>query len=155
LARYQYLHACGLDVVDMHKNIGAAAIGRDEAISAIRVEEFDRPLGMPIERPPGPALPVAPTLAVRVSAATFDFPFGAVVKNSISFISRPRRATSEWVVHCEVNQRHMRRSHPTRETALKDACSQLLQGHAVNRIVGPNRTITAERVRDWCAKHRP
>jgi hypothetical protein len=32
LARYQYLHAGGLDVVDMHKNIGAAAIGRDEAI---------------------------------------------------------------------------------------------------------------------------
>jgi len=57
------------------------------------------------------------------------------------------------VVHCEVNQRHMRRSHPTKEAALKDACSQLLQGHAVNRIVGPNRTITAERVRDWCATH--
>ena len=77
------------------------------------------------------------------------------MKNSISFMSRPRKAMSEWVVHCEVNQRHMRRSHPTREAALKDACSQLLQGHAVNRIVGPNRTITAERVRDWCAKHRP
>jgi hypothetical protein len=61
---------------------------------------------------------------------------GAVVKNSISFMSRPREAMPEWVVHCEVNQRHMRRSHPTRETALKDACSQLLQGHAVNRIVG-------------------
>jgi hypothetical protein len=30
----------------------------------------------------------------------------------------------------------------------------LLEGHAVNRIVGPNETITAERVRDWCAKHR-
>ena len=40
------------------------------------------------------------------------------------------------------------------KAALKDACSQLLQGHAVNRIVGPNKTITAERVRDWCAKHR-
>jgi hypothetical protein len=50
---------------------------------------------------------------------------------------------------------HRRRSHPTREAALKDACSQLLQGYAVNRIVGPNKTITAERVRDWCAKHRP
>jgi hypothetical protein len=79
--------------------------------------------------------------------------FGAVMKNSISFVSRPRKAMSEWVVHCEVNQRHMRRSHPTKEAALKDACSQLLQGHAVNRIVGPNRTITAERVRDWCATH--
>jgi hypothetical protein len=31
----------------------------------------------------------------------------------------------------------------------------LLEGHAVNRIVGPNETITAERVKDWCAKHRP
>jgi hypothetical protein len=62
---------------------------------------------------------------------------------------------SEWVVHCEVNQRHIRRSQPTREAALKDACSQLLQGHAVNRIVGPNKTITAEQVRDWCEKHRP
>jgi len=61
---------------------------------------------------------------------------------------------SEWVVHSEVNQRHTRRSQPTREAALKYACSQLLQGHAVNRIVGPNETITAERVRDWCAKHR-
>jgi len=76
------------------------------------------------------------------------------VKNSISFMSRPRRAVSEWVLHCEVNQRHMRRIQPTREAALKDACSQLLQGHAVNRIVGPNKTITAERVKDWCAKHR-
>ena len=78
-----------------------------------------------------------------------------VVKNSISFMSRPRKAMSEWVVHCEVNQRHMRSSHSTREAALKHACSQLFQGHAVNRIVGPNKTITAERVRDWCAKHRP
>jgi hypothetical protein len=26
----------------------------------------------------------------------------------------------------------------------------LLQGHAVNRIVGPNETINAERVKDWC-----
>jgi len=40
---YEYLHACGLDVVDMHKNIGAAVIGRDKAISAICVEEFDPP----------------------------------------------------------------------------------------------------------------
>jgi hypothetical protein len=31
----------------------------------------------------------------------------------------------------------------------------LLQGHSVNRIVGPNETIPAERVKDWCAKHRP
>jgi hypothetical protein len=36
---------------------------------------------------------------------------------------------SEWVLHCAVNQRHIRRSQPTREAALKDACSQLLQGH--------------------------
>jgi hypothetical protein len=44
----------GLDVADMHQNIGAAAIGRDKAISAICVEEFDsRSLGMlinPIQR---------------------------------------------------------------------------------------------------------
>jgi hypothetical protein len=62
---------------------------------------------------------------------------------------------SEWVLHCAVNQRHIRRSQPTRDAALKDACVQLLQGHAVNRIVGPNETINAKRVRDWCAKHRP
>src|SRR5262249_10937203 len=43
LVRHQCLHAGGFDVVDMHKNIGAAAIGRDKAISAIRVEEFDPP----------------------------------------------------------------------------------------------------------------
>jgi hypothetical protein len=61
---------------------------------------------------------------------------------------------SEWVLHCAVDQRHIRRSQPTREAALKDACAQLLQGHAVNRIVGPNETITADRVRDWCAEHR-
>jgi hypothetical protein len=41
MARYQCLHAGGLDVVDMHKNIGATVIGRDKAISAICVEEFD------------------------------------------------------------------------------------------------------------------
>src|SRR5262245_36840410 len=43
LACYQYLHAGGLDVVDMHKNVGAAVIGRDKAISAICIEEFDPP----------------------------------------------------------------------------------------------------------------
>jgi len=49
LAWYQYLHAGGLDVVDMHKNIGAAVIGRDKAMSAICVEEFDPPpLACPI-----------------------------------------------------------------------------------------------------------
>src|SRR5262249_948154 len=37
----KHLHASGLDFVDMHKNIGAAIIGRDKPISAIRVEEFD------------------------------------------------------------------------------------------------------------------
>jgi hypothetical protein len=72
-------------------------------------------------------------------------------------MSRPRktaREMSEWVLHCAVNQRHIRRSQPTREAALRDACSQLLEGHAVNRIIGPNETITGERVKDWCAKHR-
>jgi hypothetical protein len=58
------------------------------------------------------------------------------------------------VLHCAVNQRHIRRSQPTRDAALKDACSQLLQGHAVNRIVGPNETISAERIKDWCEKDR-
>jgi len=33
---------------------------------------------------------------------------------------------SEWVLHCAANQRHIRRSQPTREAALKDACLQLL-----------------------------
>jgi hypothetical protein len=73
-------------------------------------------------------------------------------------MSRPRQTArermSEWVLHCEVNQHHVRRSHPSRKAALKDACEQLLQGHAVNRIVGPNETISAERVRDWCAKQQ-
>src|SRR5207302_10766268 len=72
-------------------------------------------------------------------------------------MSRPRKTSrekmSEWVLHCAVNQRHIRRSQPTRDAALKDACSQLLQGHAVNRIVGPNETISAERIQDWCEKH--
>jgi hypothetical protein len=65
-----------------------------------------------------------------------------------------RERMSEWVLHCAVNQRHIRRSQPTREAALEDACSKLLEDHAVNRIVGPNETITAERVKNWCAKHR-
>jgi hypothetical protein len=74
-------------------------------------------------------------------------------------MSRPRKTArekmSEWVLHCAVNQRHLRRSQPIRKAALKDACAQLLQGHAVNRIVDPNKTITAKRVKDWCAKHLP
>jgi len=74
-------------------------------------------------------------------------------------MSRPRKLRmeemSEWVLHCEVNQRHIRRSQPTKEAALKDACSQLLQGHAVNRIVGPNETINTQRITDWCEKNRP
>src|SRR5437764_15138161 len=56
-----------------------------------------------------------------------------------------RERMSEWVLHCAVNQRHIRRSQPTRDAALKDACSQLLQGHAVNRIIGPNETIKGAR----------
>jgi hypothetical protein len=69
-------------------------------------------------------------------------------------MGRPTRKAarmSEWVLHCEVKQRHIRRSQPTRDAALKDACSQLLQGYSVNRIVGPNETITAERIKSWCA----
>jgi hypothetical protein len=66
-----------------------------------------------------------------------------------------REKTSEWVLHCAVNQRHIRRSQPTRDAALEDAYSQLLQGHAVNRIVGPNETVSAKQIKDWCAKHRP
>jgi hypothetical protein len=73
-------------------------------------------------------------------------------------MSRPRKTArgkmSEWVLHCAVNQHHIGRSQPTREAALRDACSQLLEGHAINRIIGPNETITGERVKDWCAKHR-
>jgi hypothetical protein len=61
---------------------------------------------------------------------------------------------SEWVLHCAVNQRHIRRSQPTRDAALEDACSQLLQGHAVNRIIGPNEIINAHKIKEWCAKHR-
>ena len=54
-----------------------------------------------------------------------------------------REKMSEWVLHCAVDQRHIRRSQPTRDAALEDTCSQLLQGHAVNRIIGPNETINA------------
>src|SRR5213595_2746761 len=72
-------------------------------------------------------------------------------------MGRPTRAArmSEWVLHCEIKQRHIRRSQPTRDAALKDACSQLLQGYFVNRIVGPNETITAERIKSWCASRVP
>src|SRR5215467_5428105 len=56
---------------------------------------------------------------------------------------------SEWVLHCAVNRRLIRRSQPTRHTALEDACSQLLQGHTVNRIVGPNETINAKQIKEW------
>src|SRR3954451_19910001 len=69
-------------------------------------------------------------------------------------MGRPTRKAarmSEWVLHCEIKQRHIRRSQPTRDAALKDACSQLLQGYSVNRIVGPNETITAGRIKRWCA----
>jgi hypothetical protein len=66
-----------------------------------------------------------------------------------------REKMSEWVLHCAVNQRHIRHSQPTRDPALEDACSQLLQGHAVNRIVGPNETVNAYKIKDWCVKHRP
>jgi hypothetical protein len=66
-----------------------------------------------------------------------------------------REKMSEWVLHCAVNERHIRRSQPTRDAALEDACSQLLQGHAVNRIIGPNETIKAHEIKEWCAKHRP
>jgi hypothetical protein len=62
---------------------------------------------------------------------------------------------SEWVLHCEVNQRHMRRSHPTKDAALKDACSQLLQGHAVNRIVGPNEQSTSKSSSKSSSLHSP
>jgi hypothetical protein len=55
-------------------------------------------------------------------------------------MSRPKKSArekmSEWVLHCAVNQRHIRRSQPSREAALRDACSQLLEGHAVKRIIG-------------------
>ena len=71
-------------------------------------------------------------------------------------MSHPRKTArermSEWVLHCAVNQRHIRRSQPTREAALKDACSQLLQGHTVNRIIGLNETINAHEIKEWCGK---
>jgi hypothetical protein len=66
-----------------------------------------------------------------------------------------REKMSEWVLHCAVDQRLVRRSQPTRDTALEDACSQLLQGHVVNRIIGPSETINAHKIKEWCAKHRP
>ena len=59
------------------------------------------------------------------------------------------------MLHCAVNQRHIRRSRPTRDAALEDACSQLLRGHAVNRIIGPSETIKAHEIKEWCAKPSP
>ena len=61
---------------------------------------------------------------------------------------------SEWVLHCAVDRRLVKRTQPTRDTALEDACSQLLQGHVVNRIIGPNETINARKIKEWCAKKR-
>jgi hypothetical protein len=46
---------------------------------------------------------------------------------------------AEWVLHCAVNQRHIRRTQPTKGAALKDACS--------------NETISAKQVEEWCAKN--
>jgi hypothetical protein len=59
------------------------------------------------------------------------------------------RKMSEWVLHCAVDQRLVRRSQPTRDTALEDACLQLLQGHVVNRIIGPSETINAHKIKEW------
>ena len=73
-------------------------------------------------------------------------------------MSRPRKTMrekmSEWVLHCAVDQRHVRRTQATRHAALEDACRQLAQGHSVNRIIGPNETINAHAIKEWCAKHR-
>jgi len=65
-----------------------------------------------------------------------------------------REKMSEWVLHCAVDRRLVRRSQPTRDTALEDACSQLLQGHAVNRIIGPNETINAHKIKEMVRKKR-
>jgi hypothetical protein len=53
LARHQCLHAGGFDVVDMHKNIGAAIIKQDEAKSSrmkpnprSALKNFTRPVGI-------------------------------------------------------------------------------------------------------------
>jgi len=77
----------------------------------------------------------------------------------MTYMGRPmktmREKMSEWVLHCDVDRHLVRRSQPTRDAALEDACSQLLQGHAVNRIIGPNETINAHKIKEWCAKHRP
>jgi hypothetical protein len=48
LARYQYVHAGGLDVVDMHKNIGAAVIGAMKPYPRSVLKNLTRPLGMSI-----------------------------------------------------------------------------------------------------------
>src|SRR5262245_22484382 len=41
------IYAGGLDVVDMHKNIGPAIIGQDEAKPGSVLKNFTRPVGMP------------------------------------------------------------------------------------------------------------
>jgi hypothetical protein len=63
-----------------------------------------------------------------------------------------REKMSEWVLHCAVDRHLVRRSQPTRDTALEDACSQLLQGHAVNRIIGPNEIINAHKIKGMVRK---
>jgi len=143
-------HACLCDLSP------SRAMSTAEAMMAVFADRCSRghdPVVLPVVNDT-PGIADVRLLHPNVQCSDASVLLGAALKNSVSFMSRPRKAMSEWVLHCEVNQRHIRRIQPTREAALKDACSQLLQGHAVNRIVGPNKTITAERVRDWCAKHR-
>src|SRR5262245_47202346 len=56
---------------------------------------------------------------------------------------RERKNVGMGAALCHQSAPHNASSAYQREAALKDACSQLFQGHAVNRIVGPNETITA------------
>jgi hypothetical protein len=61
LARYKHFDAGSLNVMDMYENIGAPVIGRDKAVSAFCVEEFD---------PSARHLVLPPSTIIRVGSAS-------------------------------------------------------------------------------------
>jgi hypothetical protein len=103
LACFQYLHAGGLDVVDMHKNIGPTAVGSDKAISAICVEEFDPPTGHcslnPFNRQQAPRSPG--------DAATG----GAGQTRNLNEARQPKRAIPQKAICCRPKSDVLAREH--------------------------------------------
>jgi hypothetical protein len=65
-----------------------------------------------------------------------------------------REKMSEWLLHCAVDQRHIRRSQPPERRRYRMPVRNYFKA-AINRIVGPSETINAHKIKDRCAKHRP